>query len=277
MPTVSIHGCELHVEDSGGAGEPILFLHGLLFDGRMYDEQVHALRGHYRCIAMDFRGQGRSAPATRGFQVEQQTADALALLRHLDVPAAHLVGLSMGGYVSMRMAARQPSLALSLTLLNTGAGPHPPRKYPEHLALAAAARALGPSNDQVVAALEKAMFGTAFRADPSSEPVRMQWRARWAGAHVPSVLRTLAGITQRPDIRPELGDITAPTLVIAGTQDTHHPPADARQIVEGIPGSAYVELLGVGHSATIESPAAVTAALEQHLAASPPEGRPATR
>jgi 3-oxoadipate enol-lactonase len=270
MPTITVHGCPLFYDDSGGHGPPVLLLHGLLFDGRMFDEQVAALRERYRCIRMDFRGQGRSGPAARGFQVEQQTADVLALLRALDVSAAHLVGLSMGGYVSMRIAARHPDTVLTLTLLNTGAGAHPPGKYPEHLALASLARVLGPGQPRVAAALEHSMYGQAFRTDPATDVIRRQWRARWASAHVPSVLHTLAGITKRPDIHPELPDITAPALVMTGRQDAHHPPRDAHQIVEGIPGSSYLELDGVGHSATIEAPGEVTAAIGQLLDTAPP-------
>jgi 3-oxoadipate enol-lactonase len=265
MPTMPVHGCQLFYEDSGGHGAPVLLLHGLLFDGRMFDEQAAALRGQYRCIRMDFRGQGRSGPAARGFQVEQQTADVLALLRALDVSAAHLVGLSMGGYVSMRIAARHPDTVLSLTLVNTGAGAHPVGKYPEHLALATLARILGPGHPRVAAALENSMYGEPFRTNPSTEDIRRHWRARWADAHVPSVLHSLSGITKRPDIHTELPDITAPTLVITGSQDRHHPPSDARRIVEGIPNSSYVELNGVGHSAAIEAPAEVTAAIRPLL------------
>ena len=103
-----VHGADLFVKDSGGAGEPVVFLHGFLFDGRQYAAQVEALREDYRCITIDFRGQGRSGPARGGFQIEQQAADVLEVLRQLEVDCVHLVGLSMGGFVAMRLAARTP-------------------------------------------------------------------------------------------------------------------------------------------------------------------------
>jgi 3-oxoadipate enol-lactonase len=265
VPTMSIHDCEIHYEDSGGTGPPVVLLHGFVFDGRMFDAQVEALRDRYRCITMDFRGQGRSRPTRKGFQVEQQTADVLALLRRLEVPPAHLVGLSMGGYVSMRIAARHPDRVLTLSLLNTGAGPHPARRFPEHLGLAGLIRVFGTAQPRLNTELEKALYSPSFRDDPATEPVRRRWRERWAGADVSSLLRTLLGIMRRPDFRPELPDIAAPTLVLTGSQDVQHPPEHARQIVEGVPDSSYVELPDVGHSASFEAPEAVTAALEQHL------------
>ena len=78
MPVIRVHGADLHYEDTGGTGEPVLFLHGFLFDGRQYEAQVAALRDQYRCLTLDFRGQGRSAASRGGYQTEQLTADVLA-------------------------------------------------------------------------------------------------------------------------------------------------------------------------------------------------------
>lgn len=264
---VDVHGCRLFVDDSGGSGTPVVMLHGFLFDGRMFDAQVAALASDHRCIRVDFRGQGRSAPTTSGLQVEQQAADIRAVLRILEVPRAHLVGLSMGGYVAMRLAAREPALAASVTLLNTGAGPHPRRKVPEHLALAALARLVGTSAGPVVDGLEASMFGPAFRADPASEPVRATWRQRWASADVPSLVATLLAIMRRPDVLAELSDITAPTLVVAGRDDHQHPPADTEAVHAEVAGSRSVVLDEVGHSATVEAPEAVSALLRDHIGA----------
>lgn len=267
MPAMTLHGCRVHVDDSGGSGPAVLLLHGFLFDGRMFDAQVATLRERFRCVTMDFRGQGRSAPCRAGFQIEQQAADVTTLLRRLDLPAVHLVGLSMGGYVAMRIAARQPERVQSLSLLNTGAGPHPLGKYPEHVGLAATVRMLGLARPRVADAVEKAMFGPSFVADPSTRTVREVWRGRWAESDVPSLVRTLSGLMRRPDVRPELSDITAPTLVLTGGVDPQHPPADSRQIVEGIADSSYVEVPGVGHTATIEAPAAVSDAVGSFITA----------
>ena len=265
--TLDIHGAALFVTDSGGPGEPVMFLPGFLFDGRQFDPQVRSLRATYRCLTLDFRGQGRSAPARGGYQIEQQTADVAAVIGQLGLPPVHLVGLSMGGFVSMRIAARQPHLVRSLTLVNTSAAPHPKRKFPKQLALAGVARVAGVSLPPIVAGIEDEMYGQAFRTDPSRAAERDVWRRRWAAADRASLVRTLLGFMIRPDMRAELPDIITPTLIISGGSDTSLPPAFSREMHRLIRGSRYVEVPGAGHSSPLEAPEAVTSALREFLAA----------
>ncbi|MDM7491703.1 alpha/beta hydrolase [Rhodococcus sp. CSLK01-03] len=261
-----VRDVDLYCEDTGGEGEPILFLHGFLFDGRMYEAQIAALRDRYRCVTLDFRGQGRSGHARTGYQLEQLTADVLTVIRRLDLAPTHLVGLSMGGFVGMRIGAREPGLLRSLTLLNTGASPHPPGRYPLHLALTAVARLLGPSPAPVLRGIEKELYGEPFRSEPGREADREVWRRRWATADRSSLANTMLGMMVRPDIRDELAGVSVPTLIVAGQLDVEMPPRLAREMHTLIPGSQLVELDGVGHSATLEDPARVTGILERFLA-----------
>jgi 3-oxoadipate enol-lactonase len=265
MPIMRVNGAELHYEDTGGQGEPVVFLHGLLFDGRQYEAQVSALRDRFRCITLDFRGQGRSAASRGGYQIEQHTADVLAVVRRLDVAPMHVVGLSMGGFVALRIAARDPSLLRSLTLINTSAAAHARSKVPKQLMLAAVARLTGVSLAPVLSGVEAEMYGEAFRRDPARVGERDMWRQRWARADRSALVKTLLGFMIRPDIRDELGNVTVPTLIIAGAADASLPPSYSRQIHSLIPGSRLVELPGVGHSSPVEEPAGVTRALEQFL------------
>jgi 3-oxoadipate enol-lactonase len=261
----SVHGGDLWVDDTGGPGEPVLFLHGFLFDGRQYDAQVQALRETFRCVTIDFRGQGRSTPARGGYQVEQHAADVLAVLRRLELAPVHLVGLSMGGFVGLRLAAREPLLLRSLTLLNTSAAAHPRSKMPRQLALAAVARVAGLSPSGVLTGVEKEMYGAAFRADPVRAEVRETWRARWAAADRSSLVATLLGFMVRPDLRAELADITTPSLIIAGGADASLPPPHSAEMHELIAGSRLVQLPGVGHSSPVEAPDEVTRVLRGFL------------
>ncbi|MDO2381719.1 MULTISPECIES: alpha/beta fold hydrolase [Rhodococcus] len=165
-----VRDVDLYCEDTGGEGEPILFLHGFFFDGRMYEAQIAALRDRYRCLTLDFRGQGRSGHARTGFQLEQLTADVLTVIRRLDLAPAHLVGLSMGGFVGMRIGAREPDLLRSLTLLNTGATPHPPVRYPLHLALTAVAGFSGRRRPSCCAASRRNSTANRSAPTPAGRP-----------------------------------------------------------------------------------------------------------
>ncbi len=269
MPVIRVHGTDLHYEDTGGSGEPVLFLHGFLFDGRQYEAQVAALRDQYRCLTLDFRGQGRSAAPPGGYQTEQLTADVLAVIRALGVAPVHLAGLSMGGFAAMRIAARQPAAVRSLILLNTSAAAHPRSKVPGHLALTGVGRVAGVSGRLLTSRIEAEMYGPAFRGDPAGASQREAWNRRWARADRPALAKTMLGIMLRPDIRGELGDIRAPTLIIAGGADTSLPPRFSHEMHSLIAGSQLVELPGTGHSSPIEDPDGVTRALREFLAAHP--------
>src|SRR3954469_24867154 len=122
MPFLSIRGVQLYYEDTGGPGEPIVFSHGLLWNSNLYSRQIEALRGRYRCIAYDHRGQGRStAPPGKGIDLRTVYEDAVAFIQALGLAPCHFVGLSQGGMVGLRVAARHPELLRSLTLLDTSA------------------------------------------------------------------------------------------------------------------------------------------------------------
>ncbi|HEY5354217.1 MAG TPA: alpha/beta hydrolase [Streptosporangiaceae bacterium] len=267
MPVIRVHGTDLHYADTGGSGEPVLFLHGFLFDGRQFDAQVAALRDQYRCLTLDFRGQGRSASSPGGYQTEQLTADVLAVIRALGIAPVHLAGLSMGGFAAMRIAAREPAVVRSLILLNTSAAAHPRAKVPGHLALTAVGRLAGLSGRLLTSRIEAEMYGAAFRGDPGRAGQREIWSQRWARADRAAVAKTMLGIVLRPDIRAELGDIRAPTLIIAGAADTSLPPRFSREMQSLIAGSQLVELPGAGHSSPVEDPDGVTRALREFLAA----------
>src|ERR1700739_4596562 len=108
MPKLRVNGTELYYEDSGGRGPTILFCHGLLWDSSLFAPQIAALKLRFRCVAYDHRGQGRSADSDlRSIDMDTLFADAVALIEALDLQPAHVCGLSMGGFVAMRLGARR--------------------------------------------------------------------------------------------------------------------------------------------------------------------------
>src|SRR5262249_35559725 len=92
MPRMQVEGGELHYEDTGGPGIPIVFAHGLLWSGAMYRFQIEALRGDHRCISFDFRGQGRSPIADSGYDMDTLAHDAAGLIEKLRAAPCHFVG-----------------------------------------------------------------------------------------------------------------------------------------------------------------------------------------
>src|SRR3954447_19919739 len=166
MPTLEVDGTTIGYEDTGPpAGAPdaptIVFGHGLLFSGWMFRSQVEALSPRYRCVTVDWRGQGASVGTGGGdYEMDSLYADAVALLNHLRVGPVHYVGLSMGGFVGQRIGARRGELLRTLTLLDTSPDREQLRAAIEDIAMAAIYRAGGIG--LLRGAVAKIMFGPTF-------------------------------------------------------------------------------------------------------------------
>jgi pimeloyl-ACP methyl ester carboxylesterase len=112
MATFIRHGATIHYTDTRPPGDrpeaaTLFFGHGLLFSAWMFHHQIAALRGQFRCVAIDWRGHGESWASESGYDMDTLTDDALALIGLLGVAPVHYVGLSMGGFVGLRIAARR--------------------------------------------------------------------------------------------------------------------------------------------------------------------------
>lgn len=260
----SILGTSLYVEDTGGPGAPVAFSHGLLLSCRMFDAQVAALRGMHRCIAWDHRGQGRSAPAsTPVVSIDQCADDAIALLERLATGPVHFVGLSMGGFVGMRVAARRPDLVRSLTLLDTSADPEPAENLPRYRLLTTIVRYVGPR--PVSGAVMKILFGRSWLADPAYADARAQWR-RHLGGNRRAIVRAVEGVLRREGAMDLLPAIRCPVTVAVGEEDVATVPAKAEAIARVVPGAVLVRIPRAGHSSSIEAPEAVTEAIRGTIA-----------
>lgn len=263
MPFLDVNGTRLYYEDTGGSGEPIVFSHGLLWSGRMFDKQVAALKDRYRCITYDHRGQGQS-DVWKVDTVDMETvyADAVGLIEKLGVGPCHFVGLSMGGFMGMRLAARRPDLLRSLSLLETSADPEPEQNVPRYKQLNIVARwmGLGLVADKVM----PIMFGRTFLEDPTRSAERAEWKRRLK-ENRRDIWRAVNGVIRRRGVYEELSRIKTPTLVLVGAEDVATVPAKAERIHGAIAGSKRVTLPRGGHTSTVEEPELLNAALVEFL------------
>ncbi|MGH2487114.1 MAG: alpha/beta fold hydrolase [Ktedonobacterales bacterium] len=263
MPTMRVNGANIAYEESGGGRETILFAHGLLWDGYMFHKQVAALRDRYRCVTLDFRGQGKSEVTRNGYDMDTLTVDTTQLIERLGHAPVHVAGLSMGGFIAMRLAARRPELVRSLILMETSAEPEPTANVPKYRMFYRVARLLGPG--AVSSRVMPIMFGQSFLTDPARAAEREEWRKRASANHRVGIGRATEGVIARRGVIEEIGTITAPTLIIVGDQDVATVPEKAQHIHERIAGSRLVVIPRAGHTSTIEEPEAVTAAIEAFL------------
>lgn len=263
MPTRVINGAAIYCEEVGSGPETIVFSHGLLMSGKMFSEQVAALSSQYRCISYDHRGQARSTVTESGYDMDSLAADAAALIGELDAAPCHFVGLSMGGFVGMRLAIHYPELLRSLILMDTSADPEPEQNRGPYRRLAFIGRWFG--FRPVIKPLMNIMFGKTFLTDPAAEAVRNHWKNHLMGLDKVGTSRAAHGVIDREGVYDQLGRIQTPTLILVGDEDVATVPAKAERMHAAIAGSTLVVIPGAGHSASIEQPALVTKAIQDFL------------
>ena len=101
MPYLNLNKAKLYFEDEGKGDETFIFGHSMLFNLRMFDDQVNFLKDNYRCVRFDFRGQGKSEIKSNGYDLDSLTEETLALMKSLDCTPCHFIGFSMGGMVAL--------------------------------------------------------------------------------------------------------------------------------------------------------------------------------
>ena len=234
-----------------GAGQAVLFLHGLGGSRTSWEPQLEGLGGAFRCIAWDMPGYGASAP------VEPLTfaaiADAVArLLDAASVERAHLVGESFGGMHALHVALRHPDRVGRLVLANTS----PAFGFDGTDSAEWRAARLAPLDAGLTPADIAEQVLTSV-AGPSLAPEALAMRV--AGfARIPAEgLRAAVECLPSHDVLDRLAEIKAPALVVAGELDAETPPSYARALAEGLPDAELVVLERVGHLAISEAPEAV--------------------
>src|SRR5215470_10760180 len=157
---------------------------------------------HYRCVAFDFRGQGQSEVTRSGYDMETLYEDAIALIEQLGCAPCHFLGLSMGGFIGLRLAARHPQFLRSLILLETTADPEPSENVSKYRQLTFVARWFGLG--LVVDRVMPVMFGRTFLTDPARTWERREWRGRMSGNHGLGVTRATTGVIARQGVYDEI-------------------------------------------------------------------------
>ncbi|MBX9693696.1 MAG: alpha/beta hydrolase [Cyanobacteria bacterium] len=260
---ITVNGTELYYEDTGGQGEPILFSHALLLDCKSFAPQVAALKNRYRCISFDFRGQGRSAEDSRNaIGMDVLTADVVALIEKLQIGPVHFCGLSMGGFVGIRLAARHPHLVRSLVLMGSSADEGKDANQAKFKVLNFIARWAGPAS--VARAVAPIMLGKSTLNDPARQTLKADLIDQLSNNRR-SIWRAVNGVLHRDGFLEEVSKILAPTLVIVGEEDVCMVPSMSARLASAIGGARLVQIPRSGHTITIEQPTQVNVLIEEFL------------
>lgn len=249
MPKVHVNDIQLYYEEYG-VGEPLLLIEGLGYASWMWYRQVPDFSRHHRVIIFDNRGAGDSDKPDVPYTIDMMAEDAAGLLRALGIRRAHILGVSMGGYIAQAFASRYPDLTQTLTLVCTSFGG--PRAVPMPQAtLEAMTKVAGLTPEEVILRGMSVAFAPEFFSAHQAEVRKIVgWRMqkptpRYAWQHQFNAVA-------QADLEERTGGIQAPTLILAGDADRVIPAENSRLLAETIPGSRLVSFPGGGHLFFIE-------------------------
>ena len=257
MPFADVGAQRIHYRDTGGEAPVLVFSHGLLMDGSMWDPQVQRLRDRYRCITWDERGHGQTGVASQPFTYEDSAEDLLGLLATLGVERATLVGMSQGGYLTQRAAVRAPEIVQALVFVSTQATPEDPEKLGLYDTLIDVWENDGLSDD-LAQAVATIVIGAGW-------PGSGAWIAKWKEMDRAGLRNMYAPLVGREDFTPRLAELDFPALVIWGDQDVAISRDRARALADGLPQGALEVVPAAGHGVNFTHPEAVNPLLERFL------------
>lgn len=235
----------IHYQDIG-KGKPLIFIHGMLVNGAMFDELVPFLKDEFRLIVPDLRGHGESRELPGPYTIRQHITDIKKLMSELGLDRAIVLGYSHGGAAAQQLAVEYPDLVVKLILVNT---------YAYNLATA---------REKFEAMLMRvliSLFGMPAYArlvgsvgDRHLTPPQQEKIKRMLLATNRRIARDVVTSMMSFDGRKLLSRITCPALVIRGADDTVVPKHHAQMLQQGITGSSYREIKGAGHTLALTHP-----------------------
>ena len=260
MPTLTTGGAELHYEDRG-AGETILFLHGLGSSAEAWQPQIDHFAPRFRCLALDARGSGRSRDLAKPhgpFSLRDFARDAAMLLERLGAAPAHVVGLSMGGMIAFQLAVDSPKSVRSLVIVNS-APAVVPRTAREHAALLTrkvVARVFGPKG------MAKMLAPRLF-PKPEQAALRASFIESMSKNDRRAYLSTTNAIVGW-SVADRIGEIEAKSLIVAADGD-YTSVASKEAYARRMKDARVVVIPDARHALPVEDPERFNACVDEFL------------
>ena len=265
MERATINGVEIAYELRGG-GEPIVMIHGAQGDQSMFNGMASDFAGEYRVLTFDQRGSGLSGKPDMPYSIAMLADDTAALMDHLGIARAHIIGVSMGGMIAQEFALRHPQKVRSLVLgCTTAGGPKSVRLGGAALTSAYSTAAMTPE------ARGKALAEAAFTKgylEQHPEVIASMIESRRSRPIDNSAFPHRMKAAQEHNTYDRLGEIRSPTLVITGKDDALISWENSRILADCINGAEQVILEPAGHCFWMEQPkqshAAIAGFIRKH-------------
>ncbi|MFN8459470.1 MAG: 3-oxoadipate enol-lactonase [Anaerolineae bacterium] len=254
----SINGVTLHYRREGQSeGVPLVFINSLGTDLRIWDGIMPAFADHYPLIRYDQRGHGLSDVPPGPYTIRALADDLSGLLDYLQVEAAILIGVSVGGMVALDMANRQPERVKALVLCDTAPTIGTAEMWHERISTL---------RQHGMAYLGDTILGRWF-----APAFINQHRATYRGyfnlltrTPLDGYIATCEAIRDA-DLSGVVGSIHIPALVVGGADDLATPPDQVRGLAEALPQARFELIEGAGHIPSLEQPTVLAAKIQQFL------------
>lgn len=236
----------MHYEEHG-EGQPLVLISGLGHDLRAWSRNLPGLARRYRVIVFDNRGSGQTGAPDGPWTIRMMAGDTAGLLDALEIDRAHVLGVSMGGYIAQELALAHPGRVAGLVLATTSVGPYLLKTSILEEWLRGALRALAPET------IFQIMLPFMFNDRCFEQPGVLEMAVATIAPHTdtpPHILARQMIACVDHDARERIGLITAPTLVLAGREDPFVPFSLSEELAARIPGARLQVLEGGGHGFT---------------------------
>ena len=245
---INVNGISIDHRDQG-SGVPVIFIHAFPLNQTMWDDQLAALHNHCRTITLDLRGFGQSDVPQGPYLMDQMAADIRGLMSALGIDRAVLVGLSMGGYVSLAFYRNYPDAVRGLVLADTraSADTHEARKR----RLKSAERAEREGARVIAEDMIPLLLG---RSTLEIRPFVVERVRTMIEANSPlGIAAAQRGMAERRDSTYILPGIDFPVLIIVGSEDSLTPVLEAESLRSGIRGARIRIIERAGHLSNLEA------------------------
>jgi len=239
MAFFDIDDHKIFYTDTGGNKPVLIFSHGFFLDQKSFDLQYAYFKDTYRCIGWDEMGFGQSTTSTN-YSYWDSAKVLLALMDHLNIRKATLIGVSKGGFISLRAALTAPDRVTNLVLIGSDSGVFGAEQQAEFTGLIDAWGTLG--NDELADAM--AAVGETYFGDDDQ---KLTWIQTWRDRDRAQIKFPGHALLNRDDISQRVQEISCPTLVIHGTDDQAIEITKAEAMAATLPNSDFLSIDGAPH------------------------------
>jgi pimeloyl-ACP methyl ester carboxylesterase len=270
MPISRANGLDIYYE-TAGSGPPLVLIHALPFDHNLWLYQVERSSAHFRTIAMDLRGWGRSAKPHSPFSLEDMGEDVLGVLHDAGMQAGVVVlGCSIGSKIALMLACDHPEIFRAAILVGGNSGPQ--NQFDHRIAAYRAHHAAGTLREYHLGHLRHAVTRT-WADSPIGRYLLAGFAERGAALDPESIAQVFGALTVS-DLTARLASVKSPVLIVNGEHDNALP--GGTRTAGLIPQAEHKVIPGTGHCCFLEDPASFAALVQDFLARNGlwPQGTP---